>query len=227
MSDPESAQSKAFEVAARDFFIGGGDQQELFERTEDFFCQNLMAVEAQDLEIPRNPQYTLKTLKKNRPEVYNLIVWMRLQFFPLRQTARIAQVCPNTVSAVDRELNQSQNVETVRELLAEGYRGLARLTVERLNEILMNRDHEDLDEGKLGNLLKHTTQMAELLSGRPTERIDWKPGDRDKVDYEQFIKEAIPIEAETHPGGEIDASHEAKPGLLPPASEPLDDGRLD
>lgn len=202
MSEPGTDQ--AFDLAATSFFVGGGEQQELFDRAADLFCQNAAKEESGDLPAqPRNPQFTAETLKKHRPATYNLIVWMRLQMMPLRHTARIAQVSTNTVSAIDCEIESRQDVETVRKALAGNARYLARLSLERIAEILQERKQSDLDEGKLANLFKHLTEKAELLSGNATERIEWKPESRPATAYEEYIQEAEVIQDETHTGGDI------------------------
>lgn len=197
-----SGVDQAFEIAADSFFIGGGEQPELFDRAADLFFHNSTLLESGNLpETPRNPQFTAATLKKHRPEIYNLIVWMRLQMMPLRHTARVAQVSTNTVQAVDLEIESRSEVETIRKALAGNARYLARLSLERIGEILQERNQGDLDEGKLANLFKHLIEKSELLSGNATERIEWKPQPRAASAYEEFIQEAEIVEM--HPGGEI------------------------
>lgn len=120
----------------------------------------------------------------------------------LRYTARIAEVSTNTVAAIDRQIDQSANVETIRKALAGNARYLARLTLERIEEILRDRNRDDLDEGKLANLLKTLVEKSELLSGNATERIEWKPKAKPSSAYEEFIQDAEVIEPETHPGRE-------------------------
>lgn len=207
----DDPKDEAFEIAAAHFFAGDGDQLELFERSADFFSEQVTLRDAGVLGArPRNPQYTAQTLKKNKPETYNLVVWMRLQAMPLRHTAEIAHVCTNTVAAVDREIEKNSKVETVRKLLAADMRSLARLGADRLREILIDRDQADLDEGKLANILKHTVQMSELLEGNATERVEWNPEKRERTSYEDYIQQAIPVDAEEiGPSGEKTDQREA------------------
>lgn len=200
-SDP---RDEAFEIAAAHFFAGDGDQLQLFEAAADFFSGQVCLDEAEALpNPPRNPRYTAATLKANRPEAYNLIVWMRLQRIPLRYAAKVAGVSTNTVAAIDAEIEKNTKVETVRKALAFDMRGLARLTVERIREILLERAEGDLDEGKLGNMLKHLVQQSELLEGNATERVEWNPEKRPPTPYEEFIQQADVVDAEEmDPGGE-------------------------
>jgi len=203
----------------------------LFEEAASFFSEQAILDEAGTLpEPPRNPRFTAAQLKKNRPEVYNLIVWMRLNLMPFRYVAEIAGVSTNTVDAIDREISSQVEVETVRKCLAADMRSLGRLVMERLREILLDRDQEDLDEGKLANVLKHVVEKAELLEGRATERIEWNPNPKETTDYEEYIRQAIPVDAqEMDPGVGKLPLHEGSALPGPPAitSGESDDQSLD
>jgi hypothetical protein len=191
------ALDAAFDLAAARLFAGQGEQTDLFDDAAVLFCRR---VETGNLQaIPRELQYTASTLKAGKPELYNLVVWMLLQGMGIRHAARVAQISANTVGAIAKELDRSADVDTVRAALAGNARALARLTLERIEEILLERDRDELDEGKLANLFKHLVEKAELLAGNPTERIEWKPEPREKIDYAKYI-EAEAVEMGTGVG---------------------------
>jgi transposase len=194
----------AFDLVADSLFVGAGAQQELFDRAADFFCRAADPSGLPDTHLSRNPTFSADFLAKRHPEKYNLIVWMRVQGMPLRYTARIAEVSPNTVEAVDRKLEASGDVETARKMLAANARYLARLTLERIAELLQERDASELDEGKLANLFKHLIEKSELLVGNATERHEWKAEPPKPSDYERFIAGTIDVTGslEMRPGAE-------------------------
>jgi hypothetical protein len=188
------AREAAFELAADSFFVGGGEQQELFDQAADLFCKEAVRLETDaGISLTRNPTFTADTLAKHSPEKFNLVAWMIAQDMPVRECARVAHVSPNTVMAIRRKIEQTGQVDTVRQLLADDARSLARLTLERIKEILLTRNQDDLDEGKLANLLKHLVEKSELLAGNATERVEWKPTKPEPSAYEQFIAGALDV----------------------------------
>lgn len=211
--------AKAFDVAAASFFVGdaGESQLELFDAAgEVFFKKVQQKPPEEDLgSISRNPEYTLSTLKKHFPEKYNLAVWCRLSRYPLRKTAKLLAVSPNTIGAVDRYLAAHPDVDTVREMISSHARYLSGLTLERIEEYLQETKVSDLDIGKLANL----TKALELVAGNPTERHqhshEWTAPVVEKSDYEDFIEAEV---VEMHPGDEKICSHDGT--AVDPAADP-------
>lgn len=220
MSD---ASTEAFDLAVDSLFAGAQGQQELFGAAEALFFAKAPDVDEQEVSrrVKRNPVYTAAFLRKHHPEKWNLIVWMRLQMMPLRYTAAIAEVSTNTVAAVDREIDASAKVDTIRAKLSEDSRSLARMSLERIREILMARGADELDLKDLINVFKHTVEKSELLDGNATQRFEWTPKPRAPNDYLAYIQEAELVPpAQTGP--EPEKSVCAVPGPLPSDLAPDD-----
>ena len=143
----------------------------------------------------RNPEFTAARLFDRKPDVYRLIVALRAEGLSAKQTSDLLKVSRNTIAAIDKREAGSQTAEQYKRDAVFKYRHLIRLTMERLEEMIVERD--DLQPRDIAVVLGVLEDKAQLLSGGPTARLEVTGGEMSHEDLLDYIrKQKTAYEAE-------------------------------
>jgi hypothetical protein len=102
--------------------------------------------------------------------VYKLAVSLRAEGLSVKQTSKLLRISRNTITAIDRREAGTLTVEQYKREAVMKYRHLIGLTMERLEELLVDRD--DLQPRDIAVVLGVLEDKAQLLSGQPTGRLE-------------------------------------------------------
>jgi len=219
-------------------------QMDLIPSTE---IQNDALVAAESGSEFRNPEFTAARFYKHQPQLYREIVSLRAEQVPIAAVARLYNVSRQTVAAIDkRELN-TRSVEQLKTGAAKGYRYLAALGRERLEELILAVRAENLKPAELAAVTRALAvavgvaeDKAQLLSGAPTQRLDLgtsRPGHQELVEALKDLKDdydrRMRLEGENPPqkGDPRDVTADVQldpgPGDGPPGPETAGDEQVE
>jgi predicted transcriptional regulator len=180
-------------------------------------------------ESGRIPEFTAARLFEKRPETYKMIMALRAEGLSMRQVAQLLSVSAGTVSAVDKRESGSECSGAYKQEAVIRYRHLIRMSMERLEEILISTPTEKLNPRDLSVIIGVLEDKAQLLSGGPTARlaVEDSSGHDDLEDYLAKLKrvyaESMGSEAESRQTkGDGEKLAEIVPGCG--AGESLADG---
>ena len=114
--------------------------------------------------------FTAADLFTQRPSVYAEAVRMLTQGATVSMVARVLAVSRNTVALVRAREMGSRTVDQLRKDLAGQARTCAGLILDRLTEVLMER--EDLEPQHLAQCLHRAVEASEILSGGVAGRVE-------------------------------------------------------
>jgi len=117
----------------------------------------------------RNPTFTAARLFKFRPETYAMVVQLRAESMSANTVAEVCKVSAKTVAAVDARESQSAIVAELKAGATKRFRRLQRLSLERLEEMLLSGDK--IPARDLAIIAGICTDGANKESGEPDLRI--------------------------------------------------------
>lgn len=137
-------------------------------------------------ELTRNPEFTAERFFSRFPYRYQEIVRLRAEGMSHMGIARIMKCSRNLVAAIERREAQTANVEHLKQSASSTYRHLARLSAERLEEMLLNEE-QDLSPKDLGVLIGILEDKAQLLGGGPTSRHELTRGGHEHEELAEYL----------------------------------------